>query len=472
MIDTKYIREKILDLAVRGKLVDQDPKDGDARDLLEEIQKEKEELIKAKKIKREKKLPEIIDEEIPFEIPDNWVWVRLGEVTNYGNNVQVKPELIESNSYIIELEDIDKFNNKLLSCDKNRIIKSSKNKFSSGEVLYGKLRPYLKKCIIAEFSGYCSTEIMPFIGYSNIYSSYILHYMMSPFINQIIDKITYGVNLPRLGTKDARNLPFPLPPLAEQERIVEKIEEAFALLDEIEEAQDHIRILGEQIKSKTLDMAVRGELVPQDPSDGNAKDLLKEIQAEKENLIKAKKIKKEKKFPEIGEEEIPFDIPDNWLWVRLGDVTNVIMGQSPPGSTVFDGDDEIEFHQGKTYFSDKYLNPSNKFTTKPKKILDPENIVLSVRAPVGKVNLNPNTICIGRGLCGLVTYKDLSNLFIYYYLCNLEKTFIMKSTGTTFQAINKDTIVNQILALPPLTEQERIVEKIEEIFAAVDAMIE
>ena len=225
------LKAKVLDLAMRGELVDQDPSEGNASELLAKIQAEKERLVKEKKIKKQKSLPQIRDEEIPFDIPESWEWVRLGEVTNYGNNIQVKPELIKSNSFLIDLEDIEKFTNKLLPCDKNRIIKSSKNKFSSGDVLYGKLRPYLKKCIIPEFDGYCSTEIMPFIGYANIHSSYIMHFMMSPFINDIIDKITYGVNLPRLGTKDARNLPFPLPPLAEQKRIVAKIEEIFAAID-------------------------------------------------------------------------------------------------------------------------------------------------------------------------------------------------------------------------------------------------
>ena len=229
----KMMKDAILQYAIQGKLTQQLPEDGDARDLLKDIQKEKAQLIKEGKIKKEKPLPEITEDEIPFEIPENWCWVRLGEITDYGVGKQVSAEKIKPNSWILELEDIEKETFKLTCKRFDREPGSSKNAFSEGCVLYGKLRPYLKKVIIADESGYCSTEIIPFNGYGNINSSYLKYCMVAPSIDSNINQITHGMDMPRLGTEKAKVLFIPLPPLAEQKRIVDCLEGILPLCEKL-----------------------------------------------------------------------------------------------------------------------------------------------------------------------------------------------------------------------------------------------
>lgn len=215
-------------------------------------------------------------------------------------------------------------------------------------------------------------------------------------------------------------------------------------------------MIAEKLRKSILQAAIEGKLTEQLPEDGDARDLVEKIKKEKEELIKAGKIKKEKPLPEITEEEIPFDIPDNWCWVRVGEITNVVMGQSPKGQYVYEGKNEIEFHQGKIFFQEKYLDKSNKYTIKPTKILEQDNVVLSVRAPVGKVNISKRNICLGRGLAGIQKLGGISEEFLFYWIDVLENSFIAQSTGSTFKAIKKEIIENQIIGLPPLNEQDRI----------------
>ena len=230
----KKMKDSLLQAAIQGKLTEQRASDGDARELLADIQKEKERLIKEGKIKKERVLPEITEDEIPFDIPDSWCWVRLGEVTDYGTGKQVNQNNIAPNSWILELEDIEKETYKLSSKRFDRKPGSSKNAFTAGDILYGKLRPYLKKVIIADESGYCSTEIIPFRGYGNINSSYLKYCMVAPTIDSYINQITHGMDMPRLGTDKAKQLVIPLPPLDEQQRIVARLELLLPLCDALE----------------------------------------------------------------------------------------------------------------------------------------------------------------------------------------------------------------------------------------------
>ncbi len=230
----KKMKNSLLQSAIQGKLTERLESDGDARDLVEKIQKEKARLIEEKKIKKEKDLPEITDDEIPFDIPENWCWVRLGEISDYGIGKQVNQNNIAPSSWILELEDIEKETFKLIRKKFDRIPGSLKNKFNAGDVLYGKLRPYLTKVIIADESGYCSTEIIPFRGYGNINASYLKYCMVAPSIDSYINQITHGMDMPRLGSDKARLLLLPLPPLAEQYRIVERLDQLLPLCDTLE----------------------------------------------------------------------------------------------------------------------------------------------------------------------------------------------------------------------------------------------
>ncbi|MGK4061583.1 restriction endonuclease subunit S [Lactobacillus johnsonii] len=218
------------------------------------------------------------------------------------------------------------------------------------------------------------------------------------------------------------------------------------------------------LREKILDLAMRGKLVKQDPNDEPASVLLEKIKAEKAELVKEGKIKKNKPLPEITDDEKPFDIPESWEWVRLGDAANIIMGQAPKGTTVNELGEGIEFHQGKTEFTDKIIGKSLKYTTSDNKIIDDKYIIMAVRAPVGDVNLLNRKISIGRGLAGIMPYVS-NKEYIFYYLDSIKSYFEANSTGSTFKAINGNTIKNAPIPLPPLSEQSRIAAKIAQLFA-------
>ena len=242
----------------------------------------------------------------------------------------------------------------------------------------------------------------------------------------------------------------------------------------------------QQLKNSILQMAVQGKLVPQDPNDEPASVLLERIRAEKERLIKEKKIKREKNpsvifkgadntpYEKIGDEvrsladEVPFDIPDSWEWVRLGSAFAIEMGQSPAGNTVSGNCSGTEFHQGKVFFGEKYIKASDQYTSSPTKFAPKNSVLLCVRAPVGKVNITDRGLCIGRGLCAIILLAGMPLLFAYYLLAAYENIFVKQATGTTFVAITAETVKKQLIPMPPLAEQQRIADLIERLIPYVD----
>ncbi len=228
------------------------------------------------------------------------------------------------------------------------------------------------------------------------------------------------------------------------------------------------KIKPEELKASILQYAIEGRLVEQRAEEGTAEELYKQIQAEKQKLIKEGKIKKEKPLPEISEGEIPFDIPESWKWCRIGDIFSLTMGQSPDGKSVSKNGDGIEFHQGKIFFGENYIQKSDQTTSEPSKIAEANSVLLCVRAPVGVVNITDRDLCIGRGLCSMKPLADMTAQFTLYFARCLESTFVKKATGTTFVAITAEIIKNQLIPLPPLAEQHRIVSKIEELLPYVD----
>ena len=243
---------------------------------------------------------------------------------------------------------------------------------------------------------------------------------------------------------------------------------------------------GQQLKNSILQMAVQGKLVPQDPNDEPASVLLERIRKEKEQLIKEGKIKKEKNpsyifrgadnlpYEKVGKNEpvciaddVPFDIPDSWEWAKISDVFQIEMGQSPKGDSVSNLKNGIEFHQGKVFFGEKYILTSDQTTVSPTKMAVPNSILLCVRAPVGKVNITDRTLCIGRGLCALKPLGGMNIDFVFHMFEVYENIFVKQATGTTFVAITGEVVKNQIIPLPPLSEQVRIVSKIKELLPLI-----
>ena len=357
-MDTKALRQKILDLAIRGKLVPQDPNDEPASVLLERIRAEKQQMVKdgklkAKDIKNDTVIfkgddnlhyeqfqdgtVKCIEDEIPFELPDGWAWARLGVICPYGENKAVSADLIDETAWILDLEDIEKETGviKKYTTKSERNSVSNKYSFCKGQLLYSKLRPYLNKVVIATKDGYCTTEILPLTFYGNIYSPYMQLFIMSPTFLTYVNMISYGVKMPRLGTNDGKNAIIAIPPINEQKRIRDKFDIVAPLFDKIQNNLNNLNNEVTAIKSKILDLAIRGKRVPQDPNDEPASVLLERIREEKEELIKQGKIKRDKMesvifkgddnsyYEKIGDSvacidaELPFEIPDNWCWARL-----------------------------------------------------------------------------------------------------------------------------------------------------------
>jgi len=230
------LQKSILQMAIQGKLVEQRPEEGTGEELYQQIQDEKQRLIKEGKIKKEKPLPEITEDEIPFDIPENWKWVRLGDCSSYAQTkIKITADKITTDMWSLDLEDIEKETGKIIKYCKasERKITGDKVCFFKGQILYSKLRPYLKKILIAPADGICTPELVPFNMYGNIYSKYIVYVLKAPHIDNIINSVTYGVKMPRVGTDTMTELLIPLPPLDEQKRIVAKLEELIPLIERL-----------------------------------------------------------------------------------------------------------------------------------------------------------------------------------------------------------------------------------------------
>ncbi len=230
------LKKSLLQHAIQGKLVEQRAEEGTAEELFAQIQKEKQRLIAQKKIKKEKPLPPITDDEKPFDIPESWKWVRLGEISTYNyQKEKISANEITEDMWSLDLEDIEKESGEIINICKasERKISGDKVKFYKGQVLYSKLRPYLKKILVAPDDGICSSEMVPFNLYGNIDAQYAVYFLKSPNVDFIINSVTYGVKMPRVGTDTMIELPFPLPPLAEQKRIVEKLEQLLPLCERL-----------------------------------------------------------------------------------------------------------------------------------------------------------------------------------------------------------------------------------------------
>lgn len=227
-------------------------------------------------------------------------------------------------------------------------------------------------------------------------------------------------------------------------------------------------MIPQQLRDSILQLAIEGKLVEQGPEEGTGEELYQLIQEEKLHFSKQQKFKSKEVINTIIEDEWLSEIPSSWKWVRLGDVFDVVMGQSVSKDSVSRTNQGIEFHQGKINFGNKVLKKSSMATNKPLKIASEGAVLLCVRAPVGKVNITDRCICIGRGLSAILPYGFISSEFLYFWLMAHENIFIKKSTGTTFKAITKEIVKNLLIPLPPLREQKRILEKIEAIFPIID----
>ena len=461
-MDTKKLRQKILDLAIRGKLVPQDPNDEPASVLLERIRAEKERLIQEGKIKRSKKPASDSDKiEVPFEIPGSWEWTDVDSFTydlQYGTSEKSSAEgevPVLRMGNITRVGTVD-FSDLVYSSNKDDINKYALikddllfNRTNSSEWV-GKTAIF-KSDSPAIYAGYlirvrCILVCPDFINFV-LNSSY-----HRDWCNQVK---TDAVNQSNINAQKLSKHLIPIPPYKEQYRIANVVGRWFTLIDELENNEGDLLKAIDKAKSKILDLAIHGKLVPQDPNDEPAIELLKRINP---------------KFEPCDNEQYTDQLPKGWVNAKLEDICQVVMGSSPSGENLNIIKDGVEFHQGKLNFTDLYVDTSDTYTTFVTKLAPENSILLCVRAPVGIVNITPRPICIGRGLCSLTPKGETNLMFLFYALHTLQSYYEDNATGTTFKAIGGDTVRQSIIPVPPADEQIRIVAKIEELFAVLDSI--
>lgn len=480
------LKNSILQLAIQGKLVEQRPEEGTAEELYRHIQDEKQKLIKEGKIKKEKPLPEITEDEIPFDIPDSWRWVRLGDCSSYAQTKdKITPNNITADMWSLDLEDIEKETGRIINFCRasERKIVGDKVKFYKGQILYSKLRPYLKKVLVAPDNGICTSELVPFSAYGNILPLYLTHVLKAPHVDFAINSVTYGVKMPRVGTETMVDLLIPLPPLAEQKRIVAKIEELLPLIDRYEEAWTKLENFNKRfpmdMQKSLLQMAIQGKLVEQRPEEGTGEELYTQIQAEKQALIKAGKIKKDKPLPEIVEEEIPFDIPESWKWVRFSNVCAVLTCGYASTPTYVSKENGMPFISAKNVKPYRFMPEDHNYISrelydkltqnaKPKK---GDILLTRVGAGIGEAAIIDTdldfAIYVSLTLIKLVDNTLIDNKYVLYWLnspigvSSAKKNIYGKNASQG--NLNVKNVRDFLVPLPPLAEQKRIVAKLEEL---------
>ena len=478
------LKNSILQQAIQGKLVEQRPEEGTAEELFEQIQKEKQRLIADGKIKKEKPLPEITEDEKPFDIPESWKWVRLGEISSYAEQKEkVSAKNITDDLWSLDLEDIEKESGKIIKMCRagERKISGDKVLFRKGQVLYSKLRPYLKKILVAPDSGICSSEIVPFNLYGNINAQYAVYYLKSPYADYVVNSVAYGVKMPRVGTDTMTALLFPLPPLAEQKRIVAKIEELLPYIHRYEESWLKLEALNSRfpsdMKKSLLQYAIQGKLVEQRPEEGTAEELFQQIQEEKQRLIAEGKIKKEKKLPEITEEEKPFDIPESWKWVHLNDIAYSSLGKTLD-KVKNTGTLQPYLCSINVYWNgiclDKVKEARFEEAELPKYLLQKGDLLICEGGEVGRscVWEYDMEMYYQNALHRVRFYQNI-NPYFYKFLIECYKGIGIIdrfSKGVTIKHLVQNSLNAMWLPLPPLAEQKRIVAKLEELLPLCDRL--
>ncbi|WP_271915992.1 restriction endonuclease subunit S [Flavonifractor plautii] len=438
-------------------------------------------------------------DEVPFDIPDSWEWVRLGNISSYAETKQkVNATSADPSIWGLDLEDIEK-GGRLLEYKTvgERKAVGDKTVFTKGDILYSKLRPYLLKILVAPDDGICTPEIVPFRVYGGIDPSYIVNYLKSPYVDNLINSITYGVKMPRVGTETMTSLLVPIPPLEEQRRIVEKIDEVASAVSAYDVAYQKNEALNstfpETLKKSILQEAVQGKLVPQDPSDEPAEALLERIRAEKQRLVKEGKIKKDKHESVIFrrdnshyekldgverciDDELPFEIPESWAWARLGNIGDWGSGATPSRT-------HPEYYDGSipwlktgdltdSYITDIPEGISQLALEKTSVRLNESGSVLMAMygATIGKLGILTYSATTNQACCACKPVYGVETLFLFYFLMSQRTAFIKRGEGGAQPNISKEKIVTTLMPLPPLAEQHRIVQRIEELLPLVKGL--
>lgn len=478
----EQLKASILQYAIQGKLVAQRPEEGTGEELYQQIQAEKQRLIQEKKIKKEKTLAEIAEDEIPFEIPESWKWVRVGEIFahNTGKAMnssakkvdkpgRIKRFITTSNLYWNSF-DFSSVKEMFFSDDELERCTVTKGDLlmCEGGAYYGRTAIWnydYDICFqnhVHRLRPYKAIELRFFYNLFYFYKS----------MNMMNAK---GTAMPGLSSQTLHQMVVPLPSLAEQKRIVAKIEELLPLVDRYADAYEKLEQFNakfpEDMKKSILQYAIQGKLVEQRAEEGTGEELYQQIQTEKQHLIAEKKIKKEKPLAEISEDEIPFDIPESWKWVRWGNLSfSIQYGYNAPAKQA----GRIKMVRISDIQNGKVIWDSVPFCDIRDEDLSTyllaENDILFARTggTVGKsyiVKEIPEE-AIYAGYLIRTRYSDMLCPEYLYYFMQTHLYWIQLRNGTIATAqpnCNGQTLSKMILPLPPLAEQKRIVAKIEEL---------
>ena len=490
-MDIQALKNKVLQLAIEGKLVEQRPEEGTGKELFDQIQGEKQKLIAEGKIKKEKALDPITDEEIPFEIPDRWKFARFAQIVDF--RMGKTPPRENSKWWIkdlpwVSISDMPE-NGTILETKESVSSDSIKDIFNNFVSPKGTLLMSFKLTVgrvsilgIDATHNEAIISIFPFVNDNFITRNYLFYIL--PYISQY-GETKSAIKGKTLNSKSIANLIVPLPPLEEQKRIVAKIEEIFSALDKLQMLFDENANIKVQLKKKILQYAIEGKLVEQRPEEGTGQELFNQIQEEKQNLITQGKIKKEKALASISDEEIPFDIPNNWSWVRIGELG--VYKKGPFGSAltkslfVAKGTDTIKVYEqknairkdaslGEYYITKEYFE--NKMTSFE---VFPRDVIVSCAGTIGEIYQLPDKIekgIINQALMRIHLMPSMRYDFYSLIFDFLIKDYSQKDgNGSAIKNIPPFAdFKNYLVPLPPLEEQKRIVAKVEELFKLCDKL--
>ena len=473
------LKNSILKLAIQGKLVEQRPEEGTAEELLKQIQAEKQALIKAGKIKKEKPLPEITEDEKPFDIPDSWKWVQVGSVAilNPKNDIDDSDDA----GFIPMSCVADGYRNQhTFEVKKWGEIKKGFTHFADYDIGIAKITPCFqnRKSVIFHNlpngygAGTTELSIVRVLG-DTMCREYLLWFFKTDyFISNGVKSFTGTAGQQRIHKDYLVNCVFPLPPLAEQMRIVAKIEELLPLIDRYEEAWTKLEAFNKRfpddMQKSLLQMAIQGKLVEQRPEEGTGEELYTQIQAEKQTLIKSGKIKKDKPLPEITDDEKPFDIPESWKWVYIGDLFQHNTGKALNGSD----------KSGNPY---EYITTSNVYWNRFE--LEKLKTMLFTDAEIEKCTVQKGDLLVLEGGdCGraaiwnydfpmriqnhihrLRPYAEVCIEYFYHIFYLYKNAGLINGKGIAIQGLSANALHSLIVPLPPLAEQKRIVAKLEQL---------
>lgn len=477
------LKNSILQLAIQGKLVEQRPEEGTAEELYRHIQQEKQALIKAGKIKKEKPLPEITEDEIPFEIPESWKWIRWGDIINIVSARRVHQSDWQSSGIpfyrareIAKLAEYDVVDNELFISEELYEEYSKSGVPQAGDLMVTAVGTLGKAYIVKANDRfyYKDASVICIENYGHLSSEFLKYLIQSEMMMQQIRSNSSGTTVATLTMVRMVEYLFPLPPLAEQKRIVAKIEELLPYIDRYEKAWNRLEDFNKRfpadMQKSILQLAIQGKLTEQRPEEGTGEALYQQIQKEKQALIKAGKIKKEKPLPEITEDEMEYDIPGSWKAVRLGNVISLLSGTDFKPEEYNEQKRGIPYITGASSLSEKGIL-LNRWTETPRIIAHKGDVLLVCKGS----GYGKTVICdiekahIARQIMS-IQYTDLLDMKYIMFFLNANLSLIKANGQGVIPGIDRGSVQTMVFPLPPLAEQKRIVAKLEELLPLCESL--